>query len=232
MRALRSKMPRRDAARCWAKAALIVPALVICSHEALAAVLNATVEDRSGAPIEDAVVTATPIAANSVGTEIETQGVVDQVNKEFVPYVTVVRVGTLVRFPNRDNIRHHVYSFSPAKRFELPLYSGKAAAPVVFDKPGIVVMGCNIHDWMVGYVYVTETPYFGKTERNGSVQLHGLPAGDYRIQIWHPEMDIPEQATARAEHLDEQATVSANWKIDLPAALRPRRAPVPESSGY
>jgi len=232
MQTLRPKISRRVAALCRAAAILLLAAQGLCAQDVLAAALNATVEDRSGAPIEDAVVTATPLTAPSAATEVEAQGVVDQVNKQFVPYVTVVRVGTRVRFPNGDNIRHHVYSFSPAKRFELPLYSGKAAAPVLFDKPGIVVMGCNIHDWMVGYVYVADTPYFGKTERNGSVQLHDLPAGDYRVQIWHPEMDTPEQATARTEHLDEQATVSANWKIDLPAALRPRRAPVPETGGY
>jgi plastocyanin len=232
MQTLRSKIPPRVAALCRAAAILLLTAQGLCAQRVLAAALNATVEDRSGAPIEDAVVTATPLTATSAAAAAEAEGVVDQVHKQFVPYVTVVHVGTRVRFPNGDNIRHHVYSFSPAKRFELPLYSGKAAAPVLFDKPGIVVMGCNIHDWMVGYVYVADTPYFGKTERNGSVQLHDLPAGDYRVQIWHPEMDSPEQATARTEHLDEQATVSANWKIDLPAALHPRRAPVPETSGY
>ena len=85
--------------------------------------------------------------------------IVDQINLEFVPHVKPVVVGSPVYFPNKDDVRHHVYSFSPAKRFELPLYSGTPAAPVVFDRPGIVAIGCNIHDWMLGYIYVAETPY-------------------------------------------------------------------------
>jgi len=232
MHAFRPEVPRRVAALFRSRAILIVAAQGLFLQAAVAAVLNATVEDRSGAPVENAVVTATRLNAKSTGIAVEADGLVDQVNKEFVPYVTVIQVGTRIRFPNSDKIRHHVYSFSPAKRFELPLYAGKAAAPVLFDKPGIVVMGCNIHDWMVGYVYVADTPFFGRTEANGSVQLRDLPGGDYRVQIWHPEMDAPEQTTTRTEHLEDQATISANWKIDLQATPRPRRAPVPETSGY
>ncbi len=76
-----------------------------------------------------------------------------------------------VQFPNKDNIRHHVYSFSAARKFELPLYSGTPAQPVLFDKVGVVKLGCNIHDWMIGYIYVTETPYFGKSNAEGRVDM-------------------------------------------------------------
>src|SRR5207302_1290602 len=99
-------------------------------------------------------------------------------------YVTAVQVGTAVMFPNKDNIRHHVYSFSPAKKFELPLYAGIPAEPVVFDKEGIVTLGCNIHDWMVAYVAVLPTPYFQVTGREGRALFSDLRAGQYTVEVW------------------------------------------------
>jgi plastocyanin len=123
--------------------------------------------------------------------------VMDQQNKEFVPHVLAVPLGTPVAFPNRDNIRHHVYSFSTAKRFELPLYIGTPATPVVFDKPGVVVLGCNIHDWMVGYVYVVATPYFAKTGPDGRAHVSELPPGGYEARVWHPRMKGEPEKTGR-----------------------------------
>lgn len=90
-------------------------------------------------------------------------------------------------FPNSDNIRHHVYSFSLAKRFELRLYQGTPSEPVLFDKPGVVVLGCNIHDWMVGYVYVTNDPWFAVSDAQGKLNLEQLPAGTYTVSLWHPQ---------------------------------------------
>src|SRR5664279_833946 len=119
--------------------------------------IAATVTDARGKPLPDAVVVAVPADGNIRLPSRPPQDVVDQVDKEFVPRVQAILVGTAVTFPNRDTVRHQVYSFSPAKRFELPLYTGVPQA-VVFDKPGVVVLGCNIHDWMVGYVYVSESP--------------------------------------------------------------------------
>jgi len=120
--------------------------------------IAARVQDAQGRPVPDAVVVAVPVDGNPRLPARAREEVVDQVDKEFVPRVQAVLVGTPVRFPNNDNVRHQVYSFSPAKRFELPLYAGVPAQPVVFDKPGVVVLGCNIHDWMIGYVYVSESP--------------------------------------------------------------------------
>jgi len=141
---------------------LVVLACLGSQPLASAAELRAAVNDSKGNPLPDAVVVAVPeddqVPPAKPGATVE-----DQVDKEFVPYVQPVRVGTYVNFPNKDNIRHHVYSFSAAKRFELPLYSGTPAAPVLFDKVGVVLLGCNIHDWMIGYIYVTDAPYFGKT---------------------------------------------------------------------
>ena len=210
---------------------LCLGALLLMAARTNAGTLQVAIVDQKGKPVEDAVVTATsavPLPEHGALPE----GVVDQIDKTFVPYVTVVRAGTEVRFPNSDNIRHHVYSFSPAKRFELPLYAGRHAAPVQFDKAGTVVMGCNIHAWMIGYVYVADTPYFAKTPADGSAQLRDLPAGQYAVRVWHPEMDGAEQATERTLRIDEHGTVTASWTISRTEVLRPRRAPVSRNSGY
>ena len=109
--------------------------------------------------------------------------------------VTVVTVGTAVAFPNRDTVRHHVYSFSPAKRFELKLYVGTPAAPVVFDQPGIAVLGCNIHDNMVGWVVVVETPYHALAPATGVAKLPDVPPGRYRLRVWHAGLPPGTPAT-------------------------------------
>lgn len=113
-----------------------------------------------------------------------------QVGKQFNPRVTVVSVGTAVDFPNRDTVRHHVYSFSPAKNFELKLYAGKPENPVVFDRPGVVALGCNIHDQMSAWVVVVETPYHGRTEADGRAVLEGVPPGAYRLRTWHAGLPV------------------------------------------
>ncbi|EPN02611.1 hypothetical protein A259_25260, partial [Pseudomonas syringae pv. actinidiae ICMP 19070] len=113
----------------------------------------------------------------------------DQREQEFAPHVLAVHVGTEVKFPNSDNIRHQVYSFSPAKRFELRLYEGTPSDPLLFDKPGVVVLGCNIHDWMVGYIYVTNEPWFGVTDSNGVLKFEQVPAGHYAATLWHPQIE-------------------------------------------
>lgn len=148
------------------------------------AALTVEVVDPRAAPLEDAIVYVTP-----VGRRPPPHGplvaAIDQVGRQFVPRVSVVQVGTAVTFPNSDDIRHQVYSFSPAKVFELKLYSGTAAAPVVFDKPGLVVMGCNIHDRMVAFLQVVDTPWFGRSGRDGVVRIDGVPDEDVVVHVWH-----------------------------------------------
>lgn len=99
--------------------------------------------------------------------------------------MTVIQAGSSIIFPNKDSVRHHVYSFSPAKTFELKLYSGVPSTPVVFDKAGTVVLGCNIHDQMLAFVYVVDTPYFAKTDASGKVKIGDVPNGDYLLKVWH-----------------------------------------------
>jgi plastocyanin len=158
--------------------------------------------------------------------------IVDQIGQEFVPYVKPILVGTSVFFPNKDNIRHQVYSFSPAKQFELPLYAGTPAKPVVFDKPGVVVLGCNIHDWMIGYIYVSESPYFAKTGADGKAGLLDLPALSYRVRVWHPRLQGSEATTQQQADLGADPRAELSWKLVLKAEMRIRRAPVPGSRGH
>lgn len=136
----------------------------------------------------------------------------------------------LVSFPNKDNVRHHVYSFSPARSFELPLYKGTPAEPVLFDKPGIVRIGCNIHDWLIGYIDVAEPPYVGKTGKHGVIELEGMPPGRYRVRVCHPWMEAAEQATE--VEVKESALVPVERKLELMPELAPRRAPLPGEGGY
>jgi len=115
------------------------------------------------------------------------QGQMAQRDKAFVPTLLVVQTGTPVSFPNFDTVRHHVYSFSPTKPFELKLYAGTPVAPVVFDRAGTATLGCNIHDRMLGYIHVVDTPYFGQTDAQGRVTLD-LPEGSHRLRVWSPSM--------------------------------------------
>lgn len=170
--------------------------LAVClgsSALAWGAGLNIELVNSAGEPVVNGVVTLRGPIGNESALET---AVMDQQDKQFVPNVLVVRTGTQVKFPNSDNIRHHVYSFSPAKRFELRLYQGTPSEPVTFDKPGVVVLGCNIHDWMIGYVYVTDDPRYAVTNQQGQAQIDQLPKGRYAVTLWHPQTPnmLPQKA--------------------------------------
>ncbi|PRC95243.1 methylamine utilization protein [Solimicrobium silvestre] len=150
----------------------------------LAATLSVQVTDSLGAPLEDVVVYAEPVSGEKLPKSVRAVEIA-QKHRQFVPLVTVVQAGTEISFPNLDTVKHHVYSFSPTKYFDLPLYSGMAAKPQLFDLPGTVVLGCNIHDKMVAYVQVVNTPYFAKTDATGKVKLNGIIPGKYQLKAWH-----------------------------------------------
>lgn len=172
---------------------------VLAFHAAAvhAAAVQVQVQDGSGRPLSDAVVFLESREAKALSRPA--QGVeVAQVNKQFTPKVVVVPVGTAVSFPNRDTVRHHVYSFSPAKTFELKLYSGTPAVPVVFYTAGIAVLGCNIHDNMAAWVVIVETPYYARTTASGRVVLPAVPAGNYQLRVWHPGLPVGGPALEQA----------------------------------
>ncbi len=149
--------------------------------------------DAGGGRLADAAVWLTPLDAPTPAGGGPYQASIDQVDREFVPPVTAVPVGARLDFPNSDNIRHQVYSFSPAKRFELKLYAGREAPPVTVDQAGIVVLGCNIHDHMIAWVVVVDTPFVGVTDVTGEVALRQLPPGRYELHVYHPGQADGEQ---------------------------------------
>jgi len=182
-----------------------------------AADVSVTVSDQKNKKMRNVVVFLEPLFALKHPPK-PVDKLIDQRDKEFIPFVTAVQVGTSIRFPNNDRIRHHVYSFSEAKSFELPLYSGAPPKSVQINKAGIVTLGCNIHDWMLAYIYVAETPFFAKTNAQGKAILKNLPKGAYQLTVWHPQkkgsvllkksLQIPMKTTA----LSFQMHLKAHWR--------------------
>ena len=201
--------------RASAAATALVASLGVLA--AVAAPLEVTVRNAAGAPLADAAVYAIP-ASGPTETRGRTMSI-QQVDREFVPFVSVVQVGTTVDFPNRDPIAHHVYSFSPARPFEIKLYKGSPPHRVLFDKPGVVVLGCNIHDWMLAYVLVVPTPYFARTDAKGNARIE-LPAGSYELRAWHPL----QKAEAAMKPLSVEGRAAAMFTIDA-APRKPHYKP-------
>lgn len=172
------------------RAARLLPvALLPLAGEA--ATVEVGVVDAAGRPLAQAVVfLESPAAAAQVRPLKDVE--LAQAQRRFMPDVLLVTRGTSVDFPNRDEVRHHVYSFSPAKRFELKLYIGRPANPVLFDMPGVVVLGCNIHDDMVGWVLVLDTPHYGRTDAAGRLVLKDVPPGSYQLRAWHATLPVGE----------------------------------------
>jgi plastocyanin len=167
----------------------LLPVLLSLTGEwAQAADVTVTVTNGEGKPAADAVVAF--YDGKTAEVNPNATGKIVQKNKLFNPKVTVVQTGTSINFPNEDSVRHHVYSFSPAKKFELKLYSGVPTKPLLFDQAGVVTLGCNIHDSMVGYIYVVDTPFFAKTDEKGKATLK-LNDGQYNYQAWLPGQTKP-----------------------------------------
>ncbi|WP_244817709.1 methylamine utilization protein [Caballeronia sp. Lep1P3] len=181
---------------------------------AQAASVHVQVVDQTGAPVPDAIVYAMPAAGKAPATK-PAGAIIDQVKRRFVPLVSVVQTGASVTFPNKDNIEHDVYSFSAPKRFELNLYHGIPASPVVFDKPGLVVMGCNIHDEMVAYLLIVDTPWFAKTDAKGAATIENLPADAYRVIAWHYRQADPNAQPM--QKLSVAADSAAKFALQLKA---------------
>ena len=191
--------------------------------------VSATLTDAAGKPVPDAVLSLTPLDAPAPATPLATDIEISQIGEQYRPYVTPVRVGTTVEFPNKDPIQHHLYSVSKPKPFEKPLYESGSSETVTFDKPGVVTLGCNIHDWMVAYVLVLETPWFAKSSAEGRVAVAGLPAGRYRLELWHPRL---ASAITREVTVADTAPLAEKFELRLKPDRRIRRAPAGESKTY
>ena len=212
-------------------AALAFAAVLACATSRLVAgVVVVEVKDAKNQPVADAVVSLVALDAPAATTKPPADAVViAQQGQEFDPYVTAVVVGARISFPNHDKIRHQVYSLSKTKPFEIPLYGPGAEQSVVFDKPGIIALGCNIHDWMSAYVVVLETPHFLKTPADGLARLAELPAGRYRLDVWHPRLATE---TRREIVITAGDAAAQTISVTLKADRRIRRAPDGAGGGY
>lgn len=180
--------------------------LAVTAHAAGAVV---AVTDASGTPVADAVVWF----PGQTPERTADRAVVDQIDKQFVPQVTVVSAGTEVAFPNSDSVSHHVYSFAQPNSFELPLYRGGETPVVRFDHAGIVTLGCNIHDSMLGYIVVLDSAEFAVTGADGLAHFTHLPAADSEIKIWSPRLDVAQAVTA-------ERIASAGTQLSVRAAVK------------
>ncbi|QUD87188.1 methylamine utilization protein [Phenylobacterium montanum] len=181
------------------RALFALAAWLLAAGAASAADLTVQVKTTAGAPVADAVVTvypqagAAPLSANHFDWPMR----VSQQNIQFHPFVLIAPVGATVAFPNLDKVRHHVYSFSATHPFELKLYGSDQERSVRFDKAGVIALGCNIHDQMVAFVKVVDTPYAAKTDASGMVTLHDLPAGAATLKLWRPYLHAPGNEVSR-----------------------------------
>ena len=184
--------------------------MVACPQHASAAPQTIqAVSEATGQPIPNAAVSVY-VKGAAAQAPSGTMADLAQRNKAFEPTVLVVQTGTAVNFPNLDTVRHHVYSFSPIKPFEIKLYAGTPAKPVVFDKAGTATLGCNIHDRMVAYVHVVDTPHFGVTDRQGRVTLD-LPAGEHRVRVWAPVLSESQPGVEQPLKTGATAVVRLNF---------------------
>jgi plastocyanin len=197
---------------------LVVAVGLLGAMLAEAATLSGRVTTPEGKPVADAVVfvqDSGPAAAAAARS-----ATLDQVDKTFVPGLLPIVVGTKVNFPNHDQIQHHVYSFSRTKTFELPLYKGEDSAPVLFDKVGVVKVGCNIHDWMSAIILVLPTPWFARTGADGTFTIENVPEGTHSVVVWHELSKLKLEDTAQTVMGD---SLALRYAVPLGAA-RPRPA--------
>ena len=179
-----------------------------------AGALNLVFTDATGAPLVDAVALLEP-ASGKVAVKPMADAEIPQAKRQFAPRVTLITTGTRVSFPNFDTVRHHVYSFSPIKTFELKLYTGVPGVPVLFDKPGVAVLGCNIHDSMAAWVVVADTPWSARSAVGGRARIEAVPPGNYKLRTWHPGLPAgaeppPVALTINAIDIDYAARLSVS----------------------
>jgi plastocyanin len=185
--------------------------------------------DAKNEPVVDAVVSLVRLDAPAKLQPLAAPLVLTQEKEEFVPFVLPVQVGSPIEFPNRDAIKHQVYSSSKAKKFELPLYAGAGREPVVFDQAGVVTLGCNIHDWMLGYVVVVETPWFSKSGDDGIATIMSVPPGRYRAEIWQRRLAA---LITREMTISDSAPPTTAITLELGRDRRIRRNLEIKSGGY
>ncbi|WP_133480233.1 carboxypeptidase regulatory-like domain-containing protein [Cognatilysobacter segetis] len=206
--------------RTKTKMAALLALLALLAGPVGAAELAVDVADRQGRPVADAVVSllrrnGTAPRAAAAGTHA-----IDQKNLTFLPYVEIARPGDSVAFRNSDGTRHHVYSFSPVKQFEYVVPAHAVSPAVTLPRAGVVAVGCNIHDGMISYLYVTDAPWTARSDATGHVVFRDLPAGAYIVRVWHPRLP-----PAKPDLVQDDVVLSANDRRRQPFALALRPDP-------
>ncbi|WP_289027838.1 methylamine utilization protein [uncultured Paraglaciecola sp.] len=180
--------------------------------------------------VANVVVALTPKVEKEY-TAPEELAIMDQVDTQFLPHILIVQQDARVIFPNSDSIKHHVYSFSTAKTFELQLYKDLRAEPLLFSNTGIVELGCNIHDWMLGYIFVADTPYFAKTDAHGKVILD-VPEGEYVVKVWNPRFQEKDEVLALNMTVPTEGSMVVKLNNDLLPDLSDYEQSADEFSDY
>ncbi|HSY30227.1 MAG TPA: carboxypeptidase regulatory-like domain-containing protein [Burkholderiaceae bacterium] len=207
-----SNMPK---ARNFIRYLLMAVAFAIVTVPVWAGTLNATTVNKSGEAMSDVVIYAMPVGGAVAASGHAEGATIAQDHLQFTPYVTVVRTGTEIKFPNYDKVEHHVKSFSAVKEFEIKPYEKTTPPPILFDKPGIVIIYCLIHEWMRAYVMVVDTPYFGKSDASGAVTFNDLPPGNYEIRAWHPDMGSIKPPLLQTLRVDAQGSQQVKFAFDF-----------------
>jgi plastocyanin len=196
--------------------------------------LNIVLVDEHDVPVVGAVIEPdgeqTSASPSGTATASTTIAVIDQIERRFSPMILLITTGQSVRFPNSDNVRHHVYSFSDIKQFSTPLYADESIAPVLFDKPGIAVLGCNIHDSMVAYVYVSQSSNSAISNDHGKLTLTELSANPGSLSVWHPWLQTPENRfSIDVSTIPDGGELRVSLPVRSPETRFGFRALVPES---
>ncbi len=184
--------------------------------DVFSATVSGKITDSDGNALEHAVITLVGQTPELISmTAVMPSPVMSQQDIQFNPFVLPVAAGTTVSFPNRDQIRHHVYSFSKVKRFELELYGEDEEKSVMFDQQGVVALGCNIHDNMLAYIYIARSNIFAKSDADGTVTINDIPAGVYTAYVWHPRMRADEEDMKQEIVVDENGGVEISFDVVL-----------------
>jgi plastocyanin len=205
-------------------AALLLPAT------ATAAELDVRISDGGGKAVADAVVTIRPLGRVALPVHAARRATIDQKDLAFVPYLEVMRPGDELVFRNSDRTRHHVYSFSKVRAFEFVLAPRESSPPMLLERSGVVAVGCNIHDQMIAYLYVTDAPWFARSDASGQVRFDALPAGEYEVRAWQPRMRPGSEEPRRRVVLAAAGSQALAFPLTL--LPDPRRMPGREHAHY
>ena len=175
--------------------------------------MRISVVDKNNNPLSNVVVELTPSISQPNTVTAQPPLVMKQLNQQFVPHILAVKKGSVVAFPDTDTVKHHVYSFSAAKTFEVRVYKEEVNRHITFDNAGVAVIGCNIHDWMLGYIYVANSTLFALSDENGEVVFSDLIHGDYSASLWHPRIDAKD--TQRSHQTTYSLKDNSEQKVDL-----------------